>query len=554
MEPADKRNRLFARLEIGAVLLLFIAALVPRLRDLDASFDREMEGFQGSCFAGFAINYERFGVGTWGGYPTFNVLVPSEAERTPYLYPNHPPLVPLVGWASMHAFGPEGWDTAWESGAPPEGAELSLRLPFFLAHLFGLLGLWWAVRQASGKQVALLTLAIAAFVPLSIGYATLVNYENPYLFFLLPAVGFHIRWLQKEHTRDLIFSGAFLFASACVTFFPAFFVPPLVLQTWHHRGFRKAFRQGLLFAACALLPALAHGFWVKANVPPPYPDAVQARMVSLWEPLLSGAAPVSEWARRQLIRCAWFFSEPLLIVSAVGGLLLAIRGLRRNPSGTEGEGPSVGLPLAGGGALILFGFYGHTFDGPTATTGQTLFLMNLVPAVCVLAAHALDALAPRLYRLRGGVAPLVVVTSLIALPALGRAGAIRAAWREPGAADTPPGELGPGTPLPITAGEELRAILPAGTIGLFPRGMGFTAAVRYYAWRQVFPVDYDTWGDVITRIDQAFGLGDVPRYMVVPKHPTPAARALTERVRSDLAEQFTMIDETDRWELWPAFE
>ena len=96
MEPAETRNRLFARLEIGAVLLLFLAALVPRLRDLDASFDREMEGFQGSCFAGFAINYERFGLWRWGGYPTFNIIVPTDESATPYLYPNHPPLVPLV--------------------------------------------------------------------------------------------------------------------------------------------------------------------------------------------------------------------------------------------------------------------------------------------------------------------------------------------------------------------------------------------------------------------------------------------------------------------------
>ena len=56
-------------------------------------------------------------------------------------------------------------------------------------------------------------------------------------------------------------------------------------------------------------------------------------------------------------------------------------------------GPDLGLPLLGGGALLLLAFYRHAWDGADARGGQTVLLLNLVPAACVLTATALDALA-----------------------------------------------------------------------------------------------------------------------------------------------------------------
>jgi len=113
-------------LERLGVLLILVAALVPRVRDLAAPFDREFEGFQGSCFAAFCVNYERLGVGRFGGYPTYCVDIPDEAagetlDPALYVYANHPPLVPLAQWAVVKALAPDGWNDAWRSGDAPVG-------------------------------------------------------------------------------------------------------------------------------------------------------------------------------------------------------------------------------------------------------------------------------------------------------------------------------------------------------------------------------------------------------------------------------------------------
>ena len=48
-----------------------------------------------------------------------------------------------------------------------------MRFPFFLIHLIGLVAVWWAVSQALGKQIALMTLAFLAVAPPSITYSGL---------------------------------------------------------------------------------------------------------------------------------------------------------------------------------------------------------------------------------------------------------------------------------------------------------------------------------------------------------------------------------------------
>ena len=60
------------------------------------------------------------------------------------------------------------------------------------------------------------------------------------------------------------------------------------------------------------------------------------------------------------------------------------------------------------------------------------FLLNIAPAFAVLGAAFLNGVSAPLYRLRGGIAPLVVATSLVALPALSRLDELRREWRMPG--------------------------------------------------------------------------------------------------------------------------
>ena len=567
--PRDPRLRW---LELAGVVLLLAAAVVPRARDLYAPFDRAIDGFQGSCFALFAINYERVGVGTYGGYPVFNVDLPSDPDTLPYVYANHPPLVPLLGWASLHLTAPEDWNQAWKRDEAPEGIEGALRLPFFLLHLVGLWALWWALRQADGLQRAMLGLAVAAVLPIGILCAGLVNYENACVPPLLVALGFHVRWLRSNRRADLWWSGAFAFLASCVTFTPVFFAPAVVLHTLYHdlrlrraSVLRRPLLEALVFGAATLLPLAAHGFWVRLHVPAAA-SSVWTRAASLLGPLFDGSQPFSEWARRQVLRLT-YFCTPWLFAIAVAGLVVALaRALRPPADATDArdEGAarvptvSVVLPLALGAGLSQLAFYTHTFDGDAGHNGQTNFLLNLAPAVAALAAVAFDAVARPLWKLRGGFAPLVLLVATCGLPALGRAGAIRREWREPGPRDVSATELEgavePGRllPLPKTAGAQIHDVLPARTVGLFPMGSILGPAVSYYAWRTLLGVNRENWGMRLATIDDVLGLPEVERTLLFPRDPLPGATGAVQTFRPGLLERFgEPLHANEHWEVWP---
>jgi hypothetical protein len=651
-DALDLRVRL-ARLERAGVVLLLVAALVPRARDLFGPFDRELEGFQGACFAAFAVNYERLGLMRFAGYPTFNIDLPSDPERSPYLYPNHPPLVPWLVWASAKCLGPEGWSEAWREGRAPQGVEWSMRLPFLALHLFGLWALWWAARQCGSAVLALCTLAIATVTPVSALYGTLINYENPCAPFLLLACGFHVRWLRRAapapgtpsgvdelgsepraqgavplgrtadrgavaqagslalpggSRRSLLAAAACTFAAGCVTFTPVFFLPGLVLHTSWHRGWRKALLEALVLSGAALLPLAIHAGWVRLALPRTASEGLWQRVEVMLGPLFDGSLPLGEWLRRQGLRLSYFFTWPILAAAAIGlalALLRIARGSRKTaraiepspsaaragldattqhaehalaephagldlptPVGGASREPaepraiSLSLPLLSGGTLMLLAFYRHTFDGAGARDGQTIYLLNLVPALALLAGTALSALHEPLLRLRGGIAPLVVLVGSLALPAIARTNQVRRDWREPGPLDpapstasvtsppSPASHRGPPIPLPTTTGRSIAAILPAGAVGIVPKGLSLTTATSFYAWRTIVGADEASWGLAMQRIDAIFGLAGAPRYVLIPKRPPEAARATVAAARAICAANTSMISETEDWELW----
>ena len=557
MDPGEVRRRL-AWFERVGVLLLLVAAFVPRVRDITSPWDRELEGFQGSFFTVCALNYERLGVGLLGGYPVVNIDLPPDPKTKSYQYPNHPPTVPLLAWVSIRAFGPEGWSEAWKRGeSPPRGTETAARLPFLAFHMAGLLALWWAVRQAGGAQRAMLALAIVAALPVSVLYGTLINYETPCLPLIVLGCGFHIRYLRRGGRRDLLLAAGSFFAGALVTFNPAFFVGPLVLQTLWHRGWRRAFVEGAALSVASLVPPLLHATWLKTTLPAAPAEAVLSRVGRMLAPLTSGAAPFPEWLARQWIRLDYFMTTPVVLAAGAGALLLVYRGVARRRTGErkadEDPGPvSLGLPLLAGGSLVMFFFYHHTWDGEGARNGQTIYLLNLVPACAVLTAVLLDALARPLRHLRGGFAPLVLLTSLFVLPGLGRAANLRQRWRAPGPADDPALTAGPPTSLPDRWGEQIAEVLPAGAIGFYPRSMGFTPAVSYYAWRTLLPVaDEASYERALGVVIDMHGLVDAPRYIVLPRHPRDDQRAEVDAIRTRVMEVSQVEKATEDWEIWP---
>ena len=551
---------LLRKLEWAAVLVLLLAALLPRARDVAAPFDREFDGFQGATFTTFAVNYERLGFGAAGGYPVYNIDLDESAPETWYVYANHSPLMAWVTWASMALLAPDGWEDAWRDGQAPVGVEFAARLPFLALHMFGLFAFWWMLRQGTRATQALIGLALLAVLPVSALYGSLINFETPSIPFVLVAYGCYVRWVRgagaRARARALVGVALAFGIASSFTYAPLFFVPPLALDALARRGLRSALAAGGAATLGVLPPLLVHGFFatraLELTGQSAAPLLVRGR--TLLQPLLDGSGPAREWILRQVSRAFEYDSEAIALAAALGLALLLVRLFRkRDTAGRPGE-VDVALPLFAGSYLMLFCFYRHTFDEPP----QTTFLLNPAPAIAALAAIPLAALAPRLERLRGGIAPLVVLVSLVLLPALARTNALRHAWRSPGPRDDPPGAEGPDSALPPTAGARLAEVLPPGSVGLYPAALGFNFATFWYAWRTLLPVTSDlvpsagAAEDAIVR----FGLGDRPRYLMLPVDPPPFARAEVDAIRAAFAELLPGHVEagpaavTEHWEAW----
>lgn len=526
-----------ALLERIAACALLLLALVPRARDLNAGFDRGFEGYQGAFFAMAAVNYERLGVEAAGGYPVLNLELP-EDESGWFVYTNHPPVTSLLAWTGARAFGPADWSEAWRDDRAPEGLEFAVRLPFLLMHLLGLVVLWRLARCAFGTQVGLLTLALSAALPVSALYATLVNYENPSLPLLLLAVLAYGAYVREARPRALLGLGLGFAAACSVTFGPAFVLPFLVLRSLWTRRLREALLVGVVGGLGCLLPIALHDQLAHAALDAlgRAPSGVLERAQVLLQPLLDGSLPLTDWLGLQVAHASRALGAPLLVVAAVGAALGLARGLstRADAALREREWPvhaqpdvDLALPLLGGGLLYLFAFYRHTGEE------QWTFWLYLAPAAALLAARALHAFSLPLQRLRGGTAPLVLVTGSLVLLGLAHFEAWRNVVRAPGPRDVAGLERGPQAPLPKTAGAALHELLPTGSLGLTPPELGLTPAAAWYAWRTLLPSgSFEAVGPAAG----ALGLANAPRYVVLPDDPAPSAAPAVELLREALGE------------------
>ena len=109
-----------------------------------------------------------------------------------------------------------------------------------------------------------------------------------------------------------------------------------------------------------------------------------------------------------------------------------------------------------------------------------------------------------------------------------------------------------GIALPKTAGESIREVLPARSVGLFPAGAILGPASSFYAWRTLLSVDETIWGMRIATIDEVLGLPEVERYLLLPTTPTPPAARAIRTYRPGLVERFDVpLFANETWEVWP---
>ncbi len=538
--------------------LLLVAALIPRARDLRAPFDREFEGAQAAFFAIGAVNYERLGVLRAGGYPVVNIdLGPrADAQRdlrndpgTWYVYANHPPLVPLVAWLSMRAGAPREWSQACDANRAPRGIEASIRMPFLVAGILGLLALWWAVRQAAGPRRALIALAIATALPISAIYGTLVNYENPSLLCILLAVGFYARWARDAKQRSLLACALAFAAGSAVTYSAMFFVPVLALHAWLRLGRRRALRFAAFAGSIGIAPIIAHALWsaraqhaLGLEAPP-----LLARVQELLGPLLDGSHPIGEWAGLQLQRLGAWFTWPIVLAASLGLAISAFDALRRcvgkqRVATAFDERLDVEPALLAGGVLFLLASYRHTLDP------QFTFMILLAPALSGLAALALERAAGPLAKLRAGPAPLVLAIAALAAFGMWRTDDLRFDFRSRGE-QSRTARSAPALPMPDVSGAEIATLVPAGGLGIHPSSMGLNLAVSFYAWRSLWPATgaNDT---LPMAVAQRFGLGGAPQVLLLPRHPWPAIAAQVAELEHAWAKDLPPDRESENWRAW----
>lgn len=531
-----------ARLERVCVVLLIIAALLPRLRDIAAEFDRGVDGEQGAFFAVAALNYERGDAA--GAYPVLN-LEPAPRPEQRLVYAHHPPLVPLLAWNAVRVLGPAGWKNAWVDGAPPRGIELPLRVPFLAAQILALLLLWSVAREAYGSSVGLLALALGSASAVGIHFAGLVNYENPGLATGLLIVHFSLRWIRRSLRVDLVLAGAATALGAAVTFGPLAFLPGLCVVTWRRLGLRRAFTFAAVTGACGLVPLLLHHFAARAALEvslTPDDSGILDRARMLFDPLIGGELSLGSWLAVQWRHAAEAHGTTIVVVTAVALALRSLRALSpalgarlaalEHPRRETRDLPLFAVLLSGA-FLTLFAFYKHTGEP------QWSFQLWWLPAFSLGGALGLHQLGGSLLRLRAGLSPLVLLTLGLALPGLGVQAAWRARTRGPDAA----------VPMPSATGDWIRNATPVGSFVLHDRRMGLNLAAGFYAWRTLWP-SAALDDEQATRVAKLLGLGEQPRYWLspAPGHPlellAPAPPALADRepMRSDATWRIWRLD------------
>jgi 4-amino-4-deoxy-L-arabinose transferase-like glycosyltransferase len=195
---------------------IFIFAGGFRLSLLDRPFERDPEG----CAAYYGIlarNYFRFDWSKTLGIPAEN----GGEAQTPVLYPNHPPLTPM-----LIAFV-DGIIGYWGNYTTPT-PDWAVRLPTALATLACMLTLYLMMRHRATERAALLATAIFAALPITLYYGGLADVISPQLvFFILLTIGAYLRLHAAPNFPNLALLCAAL-VPAALTDWPAFHIVPVL--------------------------------------------------------------------------------------------------------------------------------------------------------------------------------------------------------------------------------------------------------------------------------------------------------------------------------------
>ena len=457
-DEAARKFRLLQRLAVAALLL---AAAIPRGRNLEASFAPGAEGERGTRAALTQLNHERF--------PeleeTITALeIPAGTDRyegigeppwEPLIWRSNSPLEAdvLVERASFQFLGVEAID-------PEAPVEFAVRVPHLALHLLALLVLWWAISEAFGGQIALMSLAFLTVLPPSIAYSTVSGTENLALLGSALMLGLYARHLQKREWWPL----ALLAPAACAA---ALLAPEsmamaalLPLQALGMKRIRAALLGALALWTPVVLLVLESG----------------SQELDVLPRLASRAAAFIEFGPGLLREAVSLFTPIVLGLAAIGVALRFSRSLNAGwsarlkalefpqPKEKHAEVAAVLLPFG-----VLAAMLSPDDGGPR--------LLFSVPIVALGVALFLQQITRPIAAMRAGIAPLVVLASLIAMPCLARFSLFELERRA--------------EPTPRTVGAEIRSFeLPPSDLCVIPASLAQGAPLEFYARRTLVPQSY----------------------------------------------------------------
>ncbi len=224
-------------IELSLLCAILIFAVIIRITLINRPFHRDPEGC-GSFYGLLARNYWRYDPRPTLGVPVMSMGI----VEKPTLYPNHPPLVPLL---IAGVFGVAGY-TEYSNDFPPDWL---VRLPTVPFTLGCVTMLWWMLRRRASPRAGLLAAAIFASMPMTLVYGGLVDVIGSQLdFFILLTIAAYLRFYQQPAGANFGLVCA-AFVPAALTDWPAFFVLPVLCG---HFALTRPMRQWIWIGAISV--------------------------------------------------------------------------------------------------------------------------------------------------------------------------------------------------------------------------------------------------------------------------------------------------------------
>ena len=282
-------------------MLLYTAGF--RLAVLDRPFGYDAERASASQYGILARSYLRFDWTRTLGLPVLTVGRLSTAPIV--LYPDHPPLVPLLIAPFYAAFGVGEWQT---------------RLPIALLTIAAVYVLYRVVALAATRRAGVTTAAVFAASPMILYFGGMPDVMGTplILFILLSVLGYP--QFHREPRRSTFISFVAAFAIAGICDWPAFVIAPVFLVHFVATRPRadRPWMLGFGAAAAALFAALYVYIAVAAYLPWTW-------IVPLFERHATGVG-AQEFTFMQWLSAAFSLNRMLhtLALLIPGGLWLAI--------------------------------------------------------------------------------------------------------------------------------------------------------------------------------------------------------------------------------------